>query len=67
MSDPILGPVFVTGGARGVGSAVARRLAGEGAHVGVADVDRSAAFAVATENPTCARSRDAARMRRHRC
>ncbi len=48
MSDPIHGPVFVTGGAHGIGSAVARRLGREGTHVGVADVDRNAAVGVAT-------------------
>jgi NAD(P)-dependent dehydrogenase (short-subunit alcohol dehydrogenase family) len=30
---------FVTGGASGIGAATARRLAAEGAHVWVADVD----------------------------
>jgi NAD(P)-dependent dehydrogenase (short-subunit alcohol dehydrogenase family) len=49
MSDPIRGPIFVTGGAHGIGCAVARRLGREGMHVGVADVDRSAAVGVAAE------------------
>ena len=49
MSDSIRGPVFVTGGAHGIGAAVARRLGREGTHVGVADVDRNAAVGVATD------------------
>lgn len=40
---------LVTGGASGIGRAVARRLAREGAHVVVADLDRSGAEAVARE------------------
>lgn len=39
--------VLVTGAARGIGSAIARRLAGEGAHVIVTDLDESGADAVA--------------------
>jgi 3-oxoacyl-[acyl-carrier protein] reductase len=38
---------LVTGGARGIGAATAARLAGEGAHVVVADFDEAAATATA--------------------
>jgi 2-hydroxycyclohexanecarboxyl-CoA dehydrogenase len=38
----------VTGGAQGIGAAIAERLAGEGAHVIVLDVDGAAAAATAT-------------------
>jgi len=40
---------IVTGGGRGIGRAVALRLASEGAHVVVADIDPAAARAVAAE------------------
>ena len=40
---------LVTGGAQGIGAAVARRLATDGAKVGVLDLDRDAAQAVADE------------------
>jgi NAD(P)-dependent dehydrogenase (short-subunit alcohol dehydrogenase family) len=40
---------LVTGGARGIGEAVARRLAARGAHVVVADLDLDAAQAVAAD------------------
>lgn len=40
---------LVTGGASGIGAAVARRLAAGGAHVRVADLDGDAAAVVATE------------------
>jgi len=40
---------LVTGGANGIGAAVARRLAGAGARVVIADVDDEAGSAVATE------------------
>jgi 3-oxoacyl-[acyl-carrier protein] reductase len=40
---------LVTGGAQGIGAEVARRLAADGAKVGVLDLDRSAAQAIADE------------------
>jgi 2-hydroxycyclohexanecarboxyl-CoA dehydrogenase len=40
---------FVTGGARGIGAAIARRLAADGAHVVVADLDKVAAEVLAAE------------------
>jgi len=40
---------FVTGGASGIGAATARRLAAEGARVGIGDLDRDAAAEVAAE------------------
>ena len=40
---------LVSGGARGIGEAVVRRFASEGAHVGVGDVDESAAQALAAQ------------------
>ncbi len=49
---------LVTGGASGIGRAVAGRLAAEGAHVAVADVDRQGAKAAAAE--ICARTPDRA-------
>ena len=42
---------IVTGAGSGIGRAIARRFAAEGAHVMLADVDREAAVAVATELP----------------
>ncbi|GIU97822.1 MAG: SDR family oxidoreductase [Actinomycetota bacterium] len=41
-------PAIVTGGARGIGAAVARRLAAEGAAVTVADIDGDAAARMAS-------------------
>ncbi|MFN8829756.1 MAG: SDR family NAD(P)-dependent oxidoreductase [Labrys sp. (in: a-proteobacteria)] len=41
----------VTGAARGIGEAIARRLAGEGAHVVVADIDLAEARSVAATMP----------------
>ena len=40
---------LVTGGGSGIGRAVARRLAGEGAHVAIADIDGDSARRVADE------------------
>ena len=40
--------VVVTGGGHGIGRACAARLAEEGAHIAVADLDQSAAQQVAT-------------------
>ena len=40
---------IVTGSARGIGKAIADRLAGEGAHVLIADIDEAAANAAAAE------------------
>lgn len=40
---------IITGGASGIGAALARRLAGEGAHVVIGDLDDAAAEAVARE------------------
>ncbi len=47
----------VIGGGSGIGKAAARRFADEGAHVVVADLDQSAAEAVATEIATAAPGR----------
>ena len=40
---------FITGGARGIGLAIARRFVEQGARVGLADVDRDAALAAAED------------------
>jgi 2-hydroxycyclohexanecarboxyl-CoA dehydrogenase len=40
---------FVTGAASGIGAATARRLAAEGAHVAIGDIDEEGARAVASE------------------
>ncbi|HEX3302953.1 MAG TPA: SDR family NAD(P)-dependent oxidoreductase, partial [Thermomicrobiales bacterium] len=40
---------IVTGSARGIGRAIADRLAGEGAHVLIADIDEAAAKTAAAE------------------
>jgi len=40
---------IVTGGASGIGQGIARALAGEGAHLVIADIDRDAAGAAATD------------------
>lgn len=45
---------FVTGGAKGIGAAIARRLADEGAQVVIADLDRDAASRLAEEIGACA-------------
>jgi NAD(P)-dependent dehydrogenase (short-subunit alcohol dehydrogenase family) len=50
VNGPIDGAgVVVTGGGGGIGAAMARRFAGEGAHVVVADLDADAVTAVAEE------------------
>jgi NAD(P)-dependent dehydrogenase (short-subunit alcohol dehydrogenase family) len=41
--------VFITGGASGIGAAAARRIAKDGGHVAIADLDMSAARALASE------------------
>ena len=49
-AKPLAGRVaLVTGGGSGIGAATARRLAGEGAHVVVADLDEQSAAAMAAE------------------
>ena len=48
---------LVTGGGSGIGAATARRLAAEGAHVVVADLDEAAARAVAEELGSADRAR----------
>jgi len=52
----------VTGGASGIGRAVARRFAGRGACVTVLDIDESAAAAVAKEIET-----DGGKAKAYRC
>jgi NAD(P)-dependent dehydrogenase (short-subunit alcohol dehydrogenase family) len=42
-------PVAVTGGAHGIGRAIAKHFAGEGARVAIGDLDQVAAHALATE------------------
>ncbi len=50
LSDSLVGAAaLVTGGASGIGAAAARRLAGAGARVAVADLDAAGAAAVADE------------------
>jgi NAD(P)-dependent dehydrogenase (short-subunit alcohol dehydrogenase family) len=44
--------VFITGGAGGIGSATARRLAREGASIVIADIDQAGAERVAAELPS---------------
>lgn len=49
-AKPLAGQrAFVTGGARGIGEAIARRLAADGAHVVVADLDQAAAEQLAAQ------------------
>lgn len=48
MSDLAGQRALVTGGASGIGEAIARRLAGEGAHIAIGDVDTVSGAAVAT-------------------
>ncbi len=42
-------PVLLTGGANGIGAAIARRLAGEGCVVGILDLDATAGAKVVAE------------------
>ncbi len=50
MSNPYAGAVvLITGGASGIGAAVARRFAGHGSHVVIADIDEERGGAVAAE------------------
>lgn len=49
-TTPLAGrKAFITGGAKGIGAAIARRLAADGAQVTIADLDISAAQALANE------------------
>ena len=49
-TTPLAGrKAFVTGGAKGIGAAIARRLASDGAHVTIADLDIAAAQALAQD------------------
>jgi 2-hydroxycyclohexanecarboxyl-CoA dehydrogenase len=49
-TTPLAGrKAFVTGGAKGIGAAISRRLAADGAHVTIADLDIAAAQALAQE------------------
>jgi NAD(P)-dependent dehydrogenase (short-subunit alcohol dehydrogenase family) len=55
---------FVTGGAKGIGAAIVRRLAAEGAAVVVADIDAAGAAALAAETGARAAALDVADLPR---
>lgn len=56
--------VFLTGGAKGIGAAIARRLAAEGARVTIADLDIASAQALAAEIGATAVELDVADLER---
>jgi NAD(P)-dependent dehydrogenase (short-subunit alcohol dehydrogenase family) len=58
MSAPALNIAVVTGGGHGIGRALCRRLAADGVHVVVADIEGDAAYTVASEVEGTARQID---------